>query len=648
MGRSILYAVLLVAILVASTAAAAASGSKGPTFYARVDYLLTAEDSAEITLTEGAVREIAAPPEPSGYKLYYIEVFFEGGLPKNVVPVGYDYLIEERGTVIGLVSTSGTVSIACRSENATLTVKVKAVYLKREWVKISGQSIKIKVEDPGTPFSKDNLSVKVTIENHAPYAIVGVKGPGGVDLTDARKQEAMSPDTIQVDPKHVVIQLSELPLGEYEILLAEGEEYVLPSAFIAAHEAFYNDTVQPGRTKVFRVRPPKGWKYMACVVVLYSLSPVSSSKASAYVEAEAVDLVYVRDESVSIKAASFLVPPLNLRLWVRAYIAFGDSFRVVNPMGSPVSVIYVPVIIKGAGDWTPEGVYVTVSEEEIKKFAMAYVVVQVPSYGKIVDIVTPSGDSYGEYRSALKPWFSALRGIGMLDDEAYIQVKAGSAIEAGEYFFKIEWEPITLAVVDSKGRPIAGATVELSGPLNTTVVTGADGTVTLKLYKPGVYNVGVRFRGVPVAEYTLGTIISKRIEIPCAVYDLTVVTVSLTGAPLPGTEVTLITPDGKALLSAETNDKGVAVLTQIPKGKYVVHAIYKRIEKMQDIEVSGDRVLEVKLDVLFEIPLLGIPISSFEAAAAGLSLGATAVLFKLVGRRGGEEEIEELEVAVGD
>ena len=641
---------LLIALLVIPAVSSPTSSGDRPLFYARVDYLLTAEDTGELAVTAGSVKELYAPPEPPGYKLYYVEVFFEDGLPRNVVPVTYDSVIEERGEIKGLVSLSGDVAVTCKDGNATLKVKVKAVYLRREWVPITCSSIKLTVKEPEVPFSKEDLTVKVTIENHAPYAIVGVKGPGGVDLTDSRKQESLSPDAIQVDPKHVVLSMRELPLGDYEILLSEGEDKMLPSAFIAAHEAFHNETVPPGASRTFSVRPRKGWKQLAYIVILYSLEPARNSRSTAVVEADIVDYAYSKDEIITVKGASFLIPPLNLRFWIKAYIAFGSSFRVINGMESPLSVMYVPVLIKEAGDWTPEGVFIDVAEDEIETFSTAYIVVQVPSHGRIVDVITPSGDSYGEYRSALKPWFSALRGVGVLEDEAYIQVKAGGTVEAGEYFFKIEWKPLTLVTVDSKERPIPKATITVAGPLSLTLVTDPEGSASAVLYEPGIYDIEVSFRGYKVATVKLGTIIEGKIVIRCEVYDLTVVTVNLAGRPLEGTEVSLMTTEGVTLVTKESDEKGIAALVQIPKGRYVVRAVYKRIEKMQEVEVDGDKVVEMKLDVLFEIPFLGIPVSSFEAAAVFVVTGATALVLKLLGRgrEYGEEELEELEVGFGD
>ena len=649
MKRVVALILLLMSLAPLIAVRAAAENGGAPLYYARVDYMVTAEDSAEIMLRAGSIKTLSAPPEPPGYKLYYMEVLFEDGAPPNVMPVTYDSIVEERGRVKGVVSKSGDVSITCKSGNATLTVKVKAVYLRRVWVPIKGKSITINVESPGLPYSGKDISVKVTIENHAPYAIMGVKGPDGVNYLDPRKQELTDPNAIQLDPKHLVLDMSELPLGKYEILLDEGEENVLPSAFIAVHEAFYNDSVPAGGSRVYRVRAPKGWRNLGSIVILYCLEPARNSRSTAYIEAEAVDYAYFEDEIISIKGASFLIPPLNLRFWIKAYIAFGNSFRVINPMSAPINVIYVPVHIKEAGDWTPEGVFMRVGENDIGYFAMAYAVVQIPSYGRIVDVITPSGDSYGNYRSALKPWFSALRGVGVLEDEAYIQIKSEGAVEYGEYFFKIEWSPIVFKAVDSKGRPLIKATISVNGPLNETLTTGVDGTATTKLYKPGLYDVRVEFRGVTVAEKKLGTIISRKIEIPCAVYDLTVRTVDVKGSPLVGTEVSLITPDGSTLATLETNDNGMAVFKQVPRGSYVIHALYKRIEKYDEVEVDKDKTVEVKLDVLFEIPLVNIPVSTLEAAAAMLSIGVVTLMAKARGFRGREEEGEYdiLEVGVG-
>ncbi|RLF04307.1 MAG: hypothetical protein DRK00_07030, partial [Thermoprotei archaeon] len=65
----------LVALAVLAMAAwmqpALASPGSGPVYFARVDYVLSVRSNISLLLGEDQVKEIAAPPSPPGYRLYY-------------------------------------------------------------------------------------------------------------------------------------------------------------------------------------------------------------------------------------------------------------------------------------------------------------------------------------------------------------------------------------------------------------------------------------------------------------------------------------------------------------------------------------------------------------------------------------------------
>ncbi|HFC49145.1 MAG TPA: hypothetical protein ENJ59_00275 [Thermofilum sp.] len=610
-----------------------------PLYYARVDYILKAKDSGSFNLNEGGVAEISAPPEPAGYRLLFLEAKFgDDGLPQNIVPVIYDHVREDKGTITSLISYSGEIKIACKSDNASFNAVVEAVYIKTTWLPITGDELKVNVEEPDEPFNFNDMVVKITIENFAPFAIGGVTSPSGLDLLSLSVQEQLPPEAVEIDPKHLYISGEALQPGVYHIKLLNGEKYVLPSAFIAIHERFNNETVGANRAKTFNVRGREGWEYLGSIVILYSLGTPRNEKSAVNLEAQLVDYVYFKDELIHIDGASFLIPPLDMKFWLKAFIVFGDSFKVENHMASQLSVIYIPIMIKKAGEWTPEGVFVNVKETNLRDVTMAYAVVQLPSYGTIEDVVTPSGESYGEYASALKPWYTQLRSIGVNDHEAFIQVKSRGAIEAGQYFFKIDWKPITILAVDSNNRPLKQAVVEIEGPTKFAATTDNDGRAKVKLYIPGEYKISVKFSNINVGNTVVGTLTDTELYIKCKVYELKIVTQNALGQALSGTEVSLILGD-EVLYTGETNDKGVVVFEQVPKGAYIVQAVYKRIEKVLDIEVVKNEVVQIKLDMLFEIPYLGFAVSTFEAVSMAFIMGAAAT-FLLLFRRGGKHREE--------
>ena len=133
-----------------------------------------------------------------------------------------------------------------------------------------------------------------------------------------------------------------------------------------------------------------------------------------------------------------------------------------------------------------------------------------------------------------------------------------------------------------------------------------------------------------------------------SVYDLKIITVGMMQQTLSGTDVVLKTMDGATLDSKETNTDGVAVFTQVPKGEYIVEATYKRIHSKDIVKVYSDTVYKMKMDFLFEIPGIGLPLTSSEAVASIVSIGATSLLLLLAKRRKGniKEERHEIDVEI--
>lgn len=632
----------VLAILASLLAVAAVHSQPSPTaafvYYARVDHILTSSISTSILFSEGQVIEIAAPPPPAGYELAFMRVEFPNGLPKGIVPVKADKseVIDEQ--VTALVSYSGSIKLAASEANASCDAKVTVSYVKTSWLQLKSGNVSFTVEEPPPPFTKSDLTVRFTIENHAPFAIQDVKGPDGGSLLNNEP----SPDAIRVDYKHVELNFKYLDIGSYTINVVDGEEYTLPSAFIVMEPPFKEDTVSPGASKRFGIGQVKGWRGIGAVVVVYSIAPLTSRKSgSVDIVGELVDFAYYKDEIITIKAASFLIPNLNMRLYIKAYIVYGSWFEIRNTMGSTVNVMYTTVFIKEAGDWLPGGVSITVRDSDIKDAMAAYLVVQVPSYGKIVSAKTPSGAELGGTLEGLLPWGSEYRDVRVFMNEAYIQVKAFNSAELGSYFFKIDWGTISFKLVDDGGEPVTGATVVIAGPINATTVSDENGVASFKAYKPGAYVVDVYFKGVPVAKLYLGTLTGGMIAVKCSVYRVSWLVVNAWDQPVSGAE--LIIKNGDAVVSRViTGEGGVTPVIQIPQGQFAVQINYKRVTstKVESINSSGLR--KAKLDILFELPLFGgIPVTTLEAALAGTltSGGAAGLAFAKRRKASSTEEI---------
>lgn len=637
-------AVILVGSVLAVFAATLlrAQGTTSPAsaaYYGRLDYILSTTTETSLMLSENQVIEVGAPPAPSGYNLYFLRVVFPKGLPEGVVPVKYDKAEILDNKVMALISYSGSVKLAGANSNATVGAEVAVYYVKTIWLKLEEGFVSFAVEEPPPPFTKSDLVVRFTVENHAPFAVNGLRGPSGESLLGSSEP---SPDAVKIDYKHVELNFRYLDLGTYTVELKQGSDYILPSSFLVYQPPFKEDTVAPGQAKRYGVGQMGGWKGMGAVVILYSISPLSGrGSGDVEVAGELVDFAYFRNELVTIKAASFLIPSINLRLYIKAYIVYGTWFEVRNYMKSTVNVMYTTVFIKESGEWQPAGVRFTVRDSDIKDAMAAYIAVQAPSYGGVVSVKTPSGAELGATQEGLLPWGDEYRDVRVFMNEAYVQVKAFGVSETGTYFVRIDWKPITFKVVDDGGKPIIGAFVSVTGPFNASALSDESGLTSFKLYKPSVYTVSVRFKGVDVAALQLGTITNNTITVKCRVYRVSWLVVDAWDKPLSGVEVAVKNGDS-VIDRVATSEGGTTPVAQIPAGQFVVQATYKRVTSSRVETFDNSGVRKLKLDVLFEIPLFGgIPVTALETAFAGAAVGGGTLAAALV-RKGRASHIEEV------
>lgn len=636
----LLYVLTLALAVTAALASQSATVSPEDEYiyYAKIEHFLTTSYSTSLLLDEAKVYDIQAPPPPPGYSLYYLRVSFPKGLPKEVVPVKYSKSEVLNEEITALVSYSGIVALAASSSNVAVDAHISICYVKSGWLKLQEGEVKFKVEDPPPPFTRKDLSVKVTIDNHAPFAIVDVKDPSGESLIGNEK----TPDTLKVDYKHLELNLTYLETGEYTIYVAKGPDYVLPPSFLLVETGFREDVIRAGEAKKFGVGQKSGWRSIGAVVILYSIAPLTGRTSGGVdVTGTLVDYAYYRDDTITIRAASFLVPNINLRVWIKAYIVFGTWFEIRNNMRENVNLMYTTIFIKDAGVWTPKGVEFTIKDVDIKDAAFAYLVVQAPSYATITGVRTPSGIEVGGRFEGLLPWGNEYRDIRVNLNEAYVQVKAFDSMETGNYIFEVDWKTVNLKLVDDGDKPIIGAKVDVRGPLNISSLSDGDGVASFKLYKPGAYRFDVQFKGVTVATLALGSIVNPNITVKCDVYRASWLVVDAWDKPIQGAEV-IIKNGGTVVARAVTGEEGLTETIQVPKGKFVVEGAYKRVitTRVEEINSSGPRKL--KLDVLFEIPVLGgVPLTTLETAAVGVAVGGGTAGLKLL-KRGRARTVEEI------
>ncbi|MEM1847537.1 MAG: carboxypeptidase-like regulatory domain-containing protein [Thermofilaceae archaeon] len=638
--QKIWVTMLVWALAALAVAQSVASQADRFVYYARVDYVLSTGYTTSILLESNQLVEISAPPPPPGYDLAYIRVEFPDGMPKGVIPVKFDRSEVRDESVTALISFSGSIKLAASEGNLSSEIRVTVSYVKTTWVELKEGDITLRVEEPPPPFTKNELVVRFTIENHAPFAVSDVKAPSGETLLNNEP----APDALRVDYKHVELNFKYLELGDYAVTVKRDESYVLPSAFIVVEPPFKEDVIAPGSSKRFGIGQMRNWRGIGAVVIVYSIAPLTGRGSGGVdVVGELVDFAYYRDEIVTIRAASYLIPNINLRVYIKAYIVYGSWFEVRNNMRSAVNIMYTTIFIREAGEWQANGVSITVRDSDIKDAMAAYLVVQVPSYGNIVGIRTPSGAELGSTQEGLLPWGNEYRDVRVFLNEAYIQVKAFNSIETGTYFFKIDWKPITFKLIDDGGEAVIGATVAISGPVNATAVSDDSGTATLKLFRPGAYTVSVNFKGIPVANLYLGTIAGSVITVKCNVFRVSWLVVDAWDKALGGAEI--VVKNGDTLIArAVTGENGATPVLQIPGGQFVVQANYKRISSTSVEQISSSGVRKLRVNVLFELPFFGgIPVTTLEAALMGVAAGGGTIGFGIL-KRMRSSTVEELSV----
>lgn len=614
----------------------AAPAPQNPVFYARTDLLVTIEETYELDFgSKSVITLMSASPLP-GFVLDKFVVVFEGGAPQGVQPLKYDKKSERMGVLESLLSYSGEVSLGSNGYNSTCRVRALTVMRRTTWHPL-GSSIEVDTSEfAGTGLG--NVLLRITLDNYAPYAIKQVLGPQGENLLDVRIQESLGAGVVKVDPKHTELVVSKIGFGKYTVKVEKSDAYVLPSAMLVIEEDFIEQTVPAKGSKTLTLRAKSGWKPLGWIVVAYSVAPGPLDNTYVQVEGDLVSFVTERKDETEVRGASLLIPPLLLHYWIRAYLVYGSTVKVVNPSKHDVQLLAIPVYFREAGVWTSKGVEIAVSQRDLVAAHTAFLVVQVPAIARIKSVTLPSGITVSGFGNYTASWDEGWRTIVVEEHEVAIQVKNGAKVEEGVYAVAIEWNPLRIKPVDTKNRAVVGAEVIIDGPFRASSVTGVDGVAIVSVYAPGVFRVAVNYKGSTVGEVLLGTLVEQEIVVPCSLYDLQVNVRTALGTPIPGAQVTVSGQTGYTQ-SLETDDGGRVLFTQLPAGTYSVRAEYKGVSAQQSVNLAADTELDVNLGILFELPLIG-PVTITTAAAVGVASALVAGAAFTRGKRREEVEIE--------
>jgi len=598
--------------------------------------LVTVEETYELDFSSKSVITLMSASPLPGFTLDRFVVIFEGGAPQGVQPLKYDKKSERMGVLESVLSYNGEVSLGSNGYNGTCKVRTLTVMRRTTWYPLSG-SIEVDTSEfTGTGFK--DVTLKITLDNYAPYAVKQVLGPEGENLLDIKSQEALGAGVVKVDPKHVEIKTSRIGFGKYTVKVERNDAYILPSAMLVIEEDFIEQTLPAKGSKTLALRAKAGWKPLGWIIVAYSVAPGPLDNNYVQVEGDLANFVAEKKDEFEVRGASLLIPPLLLHYWIRAYLVYGNTVKVTNLGKHDVQLLAIPVYFREAGTWTSKGVEITVSQKDLGAAYAAFLVVQVPVLARIKSVTLPSGITVTGFENYTASWDGEWRTIIVEDHEVAVQVKNGAKVDEGVYTIAVEWSPLRIKPVDAKSRAVAGAEVTVEGPLKISGVTGVDGVATVKIYAPGVYRVAVKYKGSTAGEIVLGTLMEQEITIPCALYDLQVNVKTALGSPVTGAQVTVSGQSGYTQ-SLETDDNGRVFFTQLPEGTYVVKAEYKGVSAQQTVSLSTDTVLDVNMGILFELPLLG-PVTATTAAAVGVASALVAGAAFSRSKRKEEAEIE--------
>ena len=634
--------ILIVMIFLLEIAPIAKINAKPNKIPVTVTYTLKKIETKNLMLRSGESKDFSPIPSPTGYNFKWMLIEIPGGFPNGLIAIGYSKKIEKDGNIIGVASLSNKIKLVNQADvTLNVTVKIINAFEKEEEVSTTNKSVMITTDNIASPFSIRDLTIEVSTDNYLPYIISDLKY-NGKSMLALSEQEKYQANAISVDPHHLRLDFSKgLPAGSYEVIMSKSDNAVYPSAFLVTENKFFNRSIKP-YTKIFvssNKTSSNETSLLGYAVILYNLNPFKSSKSAIDIAAKEVDYVYSQQQIITTDSASYLIPPIKFSFWIKAFIVYDKEFTVKNNGEYTVNMLYIPIFMRKIGVWDANGLTAEVTPEQIKDARFAYLVVQLPNYGEIADVITPKEVSVNEYVNSVIFWGINEREISVLNKEMYIQVKNDEISETGVYRVKINWKSFTIKTVDHNGKPLANAEIIAEGPTTISALTDQNGKATLTLYEPGVYSIKVMFKGATVYETTSLSLKSSN-TFSCSVYDVKVTITSLLGQKIANVKVTITSTTTGSLVGDEaTKESGSVTIPQIPKGTYNIEATYKGINsKLENVTVDLKHTsFTLSLNMLFQIPIVNVPVTLTSATIFFAVIGVTAFL---ISRRKSGKSVE--------
>ena len=566
-----------------------------------------------------------------GYVYAGMKIEFLGAYPS--VQIGADGQLSKTFDQNGFVSAvyagpdvSKITLVNTAKDQIEVKVRVTYTYVKASYVPLNGDTtIEINVPD-GKLAQGFNAMARITIEPYAPFVIKAVEKPDGTPATVYR-----------VEPKVVEINTP----GKYKIAIAQGQP--LPAALLVKSLSKQTASVAPnGEFAVTgaEVGVPQGWKLLGYVVFAYTGDANLIGKeitGDINIEGGLVDTVTDVNQNIIVRSVSYLIPPVwNFNIRYKIAIIYGEQFKVSTNLPSTVSVIYIPIVYKEAQvKWLPDRALVNVTEAELADGQWTAIVMQLPELAKIVAIRTPGNAMISNATDVKLVWGGGVRAASISPDgrQAYMVVQMGDTKETGTYTFMINWRPMRIPVVDTKGRPVS----YLSAVADKFEAAASAGYVEVKVYRPEPFTVDISYKGVKAAQVVVNSLVADPQPVTLGIYQVKVVVVGALNQPIAEASVSV---DGFPA-SGKTDNAGVVKFPDMLAGTYKINVdVGGRVKVSDTLEVNGDTEKIIKTPIVAVVG--GVPITTLDALATAGGLSAAGLYFALTRRKEPVAEVEQI------
>ncbi|MCU7788651.1 carboxypeptidase regulatory-like domain-containing protein [Pyrobaculum sp. 3827-6] len=566
-----------------------------------------------------------------GYVYAGMKIEFLGAYPS--IQIGADGQLSKTFDQNGFVSAvyvgpdaSKVTLVNTAKDQVEVKVRVTYTYVKASYIPLSGDSV-IEVNVPDGKLAQGfNAMARLTIEPYAPYVVKAVEKPDGTPATVYR-----------VEPKVVEINTP----GKYKISIAQGAP--MPAAILVKSLSKQTATVQAsGQLAVTgaEVGVPQGWRLLGYAVFAYTADANIIGKEAAgdiSIEGGLVDTITDVNQNIIVRSVSYLVPPVwNFNIRYKIALVYGEQFKVSTNLPSAVNVIYIPIVYKEAQvKWLPDRALVNVTEAELADGQWTAIVMQLPELARIVAVRTPGNAMISNATDVKLVWGSGLRAASISPDgrQAYLVVQIGDTKEPGVYTFMINWSPMRIPVVDTKGRSVS----YLSATADKFEASASAGYVEVKVYKPEPFTMDISYKGVKAAQVVVNSLVAKPQPVTLGIYNVKVVVVGALNQPISEASVSL---EGFPA-SGKTDGAGAIVFKDVLAGTYKVNVdVGGRVKVSQDIEVNGDVEKVVKTPIVAVVG--GVPITTLDAVATVGGLSAAGLYFALSRRKEPVAEVEQI------